>query len=141
MDEHMARATSRTRFSTVLLGVFALVALALAAIGVYGVVASSVEARTHEIGIRLALGAEARDVRRLVVGDGLLLCAAGIVVGIPGALAATRALESFLYGTKRADPVAYAVVVILLMAVAGLASYIPARRATQLDPLVALRYE
>jgi putative ABC transport system permease protein len=141
MDQQLSDATSRLRFSAVLLGVFAALALALAAIGMYGVVAYSVAARTREIGIRLALGANREDVFRLVVGDGLLLCLAGLLIGIPSALAATRVLSSFLYDTKPGDPVAFAVVSLVLIVVALIAAYVPARRAMEVDPMVALRYE
>ncbi len=141
MDEQLADATSRLRFSAVLLAVFAALALALAAIGLYGVVAYSVAARTREIGIRLALGAKREDVFKLVVGDGLLLCLAGLLIGIPGALAATRVLSSFLYDTKPNDPIALAAVSLVLIAVALIAAYVPARRAMKVDPMVALRYE
>ena len=116
-------------------------ALGLAGVGVYGVVAYSVAARTHEIGIRMALGASRSDVLKLVVGDGLLLCAAGLMVGIPVGLLVTRVLSSFLYGTKPGDPMAFAGVSMLLTSMATLACYIPARRAMKVDPLVALRYE
>jgi putative ABC transport system permease protein len=141
MDQQLSDATSRLRFSAVLLGVFAVLALALAAIGMYGVVAYSVAARTREIGIRLALGANREDVFRLVVGDGLLLCFAGLLIGIPSALAATRVLSSFLYDTKAGDPVAFAAVSLVLIVVALIAAYVPARRAMKVDPMVALRYE
>jgi putative ABC transport system permease protein len=141
MDQQLAGATSRTRFSAVLLSVFAALALLLSGIGLYGVVASSVAARTREIGIRMALGANRADVLRLVVGDGLLLCGIGLLAGLPASFAATRVLSSFLYGTQSGDPLAVVTVASLLSAVAILASYIPARRAMRIDPLVALRYE
>jgi putative ABC transport system permease protein len=141
MEQQVAAATSRTRFSTVLLATFAAVALLLAGIGFYGVVAFSVAARTREIGIRMALGARRGEVMRQVVGDGLILCGVGVALGLPLALAATRVLTTFLYGTKPGDPIAFAGISVLLAAVAALASYIPARRATKVDPLVALRYE
>jgi len=141
MDQQLSNATSRLRFSAVLLGVFAGLALALAAIGMYGVVAYSVAARTREIGIRLALGANREDVFKLVVGDGLLLCFAGLLIGIPSALAATRVLSSFLYNTKPGDPMAFAAVSLVLIVVALIAAYVPARRAMRVDPMVALRYE
>ena len=141
MDRKLADATSRLRFSAVLLSVFAALALVLAAIGLYGVVAYSVAARTREIGIRLALGAKREDVFKLVVGDGLLLCLAGLLIGIPCALAATRVLSSFLYNTRPSDPIAFAAVSLVLVVVALVAAYIPARRAMQVDPMVALRYE
>jgi len=141
MDQQLARSTSRLRFSAVLLAVFAALALALAAIGMYGVVAYSVAARTREIGIRLALGAKRGDVFKLVVGDGLLLCLAGLVIGIPSALAATRVLSSFLYETKAGDPLAFAAMSLVLIVVAVIAAYVPARRAMRVDPMVALRWE
>jgi len=141
MEQQVAAAASRTRFSTVLLATFAAVALLLAGIGLYGVVAFSVAARTREIGIRMALGARREEVMRLVVGDGMILCGVGVALGLPLALAATRVLTTFLYGTKPGDPIAFAGISVLLGAVAALASYIPARRATKVDPLVALRYE
>jgi len=141
MEQQLAGATSRTRFSAVLLAVFAGLALALAAIGMYGVVAYSVAARTREIGIRLALGAKREDVFKLVVGDGLILCLAGLLVGIPSALAATRVLSSFLYETKPGDPMAFISVSLLLIVVALTAACVPARRAMKVDPMVALRYE
>jgi putative ABC transport system permease protein len=107
----------------------------------YGVVAYSVAARTREIGVRLALGANREDVFRLVVGDGLLLCFAGLLIGIPSALAATRVLSSFLYDTKPSDPLAFTAVSLVLIVVALIAAYVPARRAMKVDPMVALRYE
>ena len=141
MEQQVADATSRARFSTVLLSAFAAVALLLAGIGLYGVVAFSVAARTREIGIRMSLGARREEVMRLVMGDGLILCGVGVALGLPLALAATRVLTSFLYGTKPGDPIVFAGISALLAAVAALASYMPARRATKVDPLVALRYE
>ena len=141
MDQQVADATSRMRFSTVLLVTFAAVALLLAGIGLYGVVAFSVAARTREIGIRIALGARRQEVMRLVVGDGLILCGAGVALGLPLAFGATRVLTSFLYATQPGDPIAFGAISVLLAAVAALASYIPARRATKVDPLVALKYE
>jgi len=141
MDQQLAHATSRLRFSAVLLSVFAALALGLAAIGLYGVVAYSVAARTREIGIRLALGAKREDVFKLVIGDGMLLCLAGLLIGLPSALAVTRVLSSFLYDTKPGDPWAFAAVSLVLIAVALIAAYVPARRAMRVDPMVALRYE
>lgn len=124
-----------------LMGLLGIVALVLASIGIYGVIAYSVSRRTHEIGIRMALGAQTRDVLRLVVGQGLILISIGIVIGLAGAFLLTRAMASLLYGVTATDPVTFIVVTFVLFSVALLASYIPARRATRVDPMTALRYE
>lgn len=129
------------QFNLTLVGVFAATALLLAMVGIYGVMAYWVSQRTREIGIRLALGAERSDVLKMVVGQGLSLTMSGVVFGIIGALGLTRFLSSLLYGVKPTDPVTFIAVSLILIVVALLASYIPARRATKVDPMVALRYE
>jgi putative ABC transport system permease protein len=120
---------------------FGVVALLLATIGLYGSVAYSVTRRTHEIGIRLALGAKPWEVLRMVLGKGLQLTLVGVVIGILAALAATRLISTMIYGVTPADPMTFAAVAVFLVLVALLACYVPARRATRVDPLVALRHE
>ncbi|PYV31289.1 MAG: hypothetical protein DMG09_26065, partial [Acidobacteria bacterium] len=141
MDEYVADQLAETRFALVLMGIFASIALALCLIGLYGVIAYSVSRRTHEIGIRLALGAEARAVERLVLAQGIRLVATGIFAGLTGAFALTRALSSLVYGVSVTDPVTFAGIAVLLGAVALLACYLPARRAAKIDPIAALRCE
>jgi putative ABC transport system permease protein len=136
-----SRAAFMRRYPAYLTGVFACVALLLALVGIYGVVSYSVAQRTHEIALRVALGARTRDVLRLVLGHGLLLALGGIAVGALGALALTRLIAGLLFGVSAADPTVYILVALLLAAVALLACLVPARRATQVDPMVALRYE
>ncbi len=141
MTERAAEVTSRTRFIAVLLGLFAGLALLLAAIGIYGVMAYSVSARTREVGIRIALGAQTGDVLRLVMRDGLTLLIAGLAAGLLAAWAATRVLCSQLYEVSAGDPLTFIVVALLLAGAACLACYFPARRATKTDPMAALRHE
>jgi putative ABC transport system permease protein len=141
MHERVAEVTSRTRFIAVLLGLFAGLALLLAAMGIYGVMAYSVSARTRELGIRIALGAQAGDVLRLVLREGTALVVAGLALGVLAAWASLRVLQSQLYDMRTTDPLTFGVVALLLAGVALLACYLPARRATRLDPLVALRHD
>ncbi|HEY6292282.1 MAG TPA: ABC transporter permease [Terriglobia bacterium] len=141
LEQTLSDSLAPRRFNVLLLGIFAGIALALATVGIYGVMAYSVTERTHEIGIRMALGAERRSVLGLIVRQGLRLTVAGVVFGIAGAWALTRFLTGFLYGIRPTDPTTFGLVSIVLVAVSILASYVPARRATRVDPMVALRHE
>ena len=141
MEQLVASSLTRQRFYAILLGLFAAIAAVLGAIGIYGVLAYAVSQRTQEIGIRMALGAERRAVLRMVLRRGIVLMTIGIMLGLAGAVGLTRYLSGMLYDLTPLDPVTYAVVAILFAAVALVASYLPARRATQVDPVVALRCE
>ncbi|HYM13166.1 MAG TPA: ABC transporter permease [Bryobacterales bacterium] len=141
MEQIVRDATARENFNMLLLTIFAAIALLLAAIGIYGVMSYSVEQRSHEIAIRMALGADRRDVLRLFVLHGLRLAGLGVVIGLGAAFGLTRLLARLLFGVKPNDPATYLTVAAILTAITLLASFLPARRATQVDPLVALRYE
>jgi putative ABC transport system permease protein len=141
LDQYLSASVAQPRFNTLLLAVFAGVALILAAVGLYGVMSYSVAQRIHEIGIRLALGAQQKDVMKLVVGQGLVLTLGGVVIGLAGALALTRLLTALLFGVSATDPITFGSVTVLLSAVGLAACYLPARRAMRVDPMVALRYE
>jgi predicted permease len=141
MDEAIARSLWQPRFNLLLLNLFALLAVVLAAIGIYGVTAYSVSRRTREIGVRVALGATTRQVHGMVVGQGMAMTALGVLVGLAGALGATRLMASLLYGVGATDPVTFAVIPLVLLAVGLVACYLPARRATRVDPMIALRQE
>ena len=141
MDANIAGSMGQRRFAMLLLGLFAAMAMVLASIGIYGVMSYSVTQRAHEIGIRMALGAARRNVLSMVMGQGLLLVGLGVVIGIAGALGLTRLIESQLFGVKATDPSTFVLVALTLVGVAALATFVPAMRATRVDPVVALRDE
>jgi ABC-type antimicrobial peptide transport system permease subunit len=141
MDEVISRSTSRQRFNMLLMTVFGSAALFLAALGIYGLMAYSVQQRTQEIGIRLALGAESGHVLKLVVLQGMRLAAAGVIIGIASALGLSRLLATFLFGVKERDLAVFVLVPLVLSAVSFIAVWLPARRAARVDPAIALRAE
>jgi putative ABC transport system permease protein len=141
MDEVLAISLASKRLLMALMSVFAGLALVLAAVGIYGVLSYSARQRTHEMGIRMALGARPSDVVKLVVGQGFKMTLVGLGIGIVGALVLVRFLAGLLFGVKATDPLTFAAVSVLLLAVGMLAAYIPARRAAKVDPMVALRHE
>jgi len=141
LSNSISHSTRSQRFTTLLMGAFALLALLLAAVGIYGVISYSVMCRTHEIGVRMALGAERARIARMVVGWAVLLAAVGIIIGVGGSLAFMRFLRSMLYEVSPTDPVVFAAAALFMLAVAALAGYVPARRAARVDPMDALRQE
>jgi predicted permease len=141
MEQVVGESQSSSKFTLALLGIFAVVAMGLAAVGIYGVISYTVAQRTREIGIRIALGAKRGDVLRLVVGQGTVLASVGVVVGLAGALALTRVMRSLLFGVSATDPIIFAAAAVFLAGVSLVASYIPARRAMSVDPTMSLRAE
>jgi putative ABC transport system permease protein len=141
MDSVLASSLAQPRVYTLLLGIFALLAVALAAVGLYGVISYNVTERTHEMGVRMALGAERSQVLRLVIRQGLSLSGLGIVIGVAGAIAVTRLLTSLVATVKPGDPLTLAAIVLVLLVVAAVACIVPALRAMRVDPMSALRYE
>ncbi len=141
MQEIVARSIAKQRLVMILLSVFSALALVLSTVGIYGVISYLAGQRTHEIGIRMALGASSRDVLRLVLGEGMRITLVGVGVGIAAALGLTRLITKMIYGVGVTDPLTFAGVAALLTGVALLACYIPARRAMRVDPMIALRYE
>src|SRR5262245_3173607 len=141
MEQRLANATSSRRTSMFLFSIFAGIALIIAAVGIYGVISYAVSQRTHEIGIRMALGAQASDVLWLVIWRGLSLTLVGVAIGLAAAFGLTRVMKSLLFEVEPTDPATFALITLLLIAVALIASYIPARRATKVDPMTVLRFE
>jgi putative ABC transport system permease protein len=141
LDKVISDSVVGIAYVAVMMGILGIIALVLASVGVYGVMSYAVSERTSEIGIRMAMGATANDIQRMVLGKGALLTLIGMGIGLPVAFALANALSSLLFGVKAADPVAFIVLPLVLAAVATLASYLPARRAVHVDPITALRYE
>jgi putative ABC transport system permease protein len=141
MDEVVARSLAARRFALEILGIFAIVAFLLACVGIYGVMAHTFSQRTSEIGLRIALGAQRRDILKIVLSDAALIVVLGVAAGLIGSLMLTRFLQTLLFDTKPTDPLTFGTLTVLLAGVALLASFIPARRASRVDPSVALRHE
>jgi ABC-type antimicrobial peptide transport system permease subunit len=141
MEEVIKDSTTRENFNMLMLSVFAAVALLLAAVGIYGLMSYAVEQRTQEIGIRMALGAGRAEMMKMILGQGMRLVIVGIVIGLAAAFGLTRLLAGLLFGVKAGDPLTFAAVTVTLTAVALLAAFVPAQRATRIDPILALRQE
>ena len=141
LDEYVQDSVADTRFDTVLLGTLGAIAFVLTCVGLYGVISYNVSQQTRELGIRLALGAAPDGILRMVIRSGLLLCGTGVVIGLILSFMLTRLITSLLYGVSTSDPLTFLAVPIALIAMGVLASYVPARRAARIDPIVALRYE
>ena len=141
MDDRLAKSAAERRFALILFETFGLAALVLAAIGIYGVLSGSVTERTREIGVRLALGASRRNILALVVRQGMTLTGLGVVIGLTGAVAATQAIVTLLFGISRLDPITYLGVIALLVGVSVIACWVPAWRAARVDPSITLRAE
>jgi ABC-type antimicrobial peptide transport system permease subunit len=141
LDYYVDRTLTQPRYNTLLMSSFALLALILTMVGLYGSISYSVARRTHEIGIRMTLGAQRRDIMRAVIRDGMLVGAVGLAIGIPVAVAATRLIRSLLYGVSSSDPATFIAASLILLIVSLLASFIPAFRAAKIDPMQAVRTE
>jgi putative ABC transport system permease protein len=141
MEHIVSESVTEPRFNLFLLGLFGAIALLLSAAGIYGVTAYTVTQRTHELGIRVALGAQVSDVLKLVLGQGMAVIGMGLVIGLAAAFGLMRVLRSLLFGVGENDPLTFAAITLVLLFVALLACYLPARRATKVDPMIALRYE